>query len=177
MCCEVLCLFKAHVPLPVLATDTTSYQYVSFFPILARALQGEKKGYYLCILEAKKANRDRSTSLSRLLQEQEQCGSPRFSIVYTSPTRDPSSFISSHPGQKLLSWYQGGQIKTHSEGHPPLPCRYTYFKWPVQICQERCRWPGNITHLFHTMAPLGPPAQPAKLNKTSALIWIPNAAV
>lgn len=115
MCCEVPCLFKAHVPLPVLATDTTSYQYVSFFPILARALQGEKKGYYLCILEAKKADRDRFTSLSRLLQEQEQCGSPRFSIVYTSPTRDPSSFISSHPGQKLLSWYQGGQIKAQRD--------------------------------------------------------------
>lgn len=120
---EVPCLFKARVPLPVSATDTISYQHISFFPILARALQSKKKDIIFIFERQKKADRDRSSSLSRLLQEQEQCDSPRFRAVYTSPARDRSSLVSSQPsqpGHEPLSWYRGGQVKAHTQRHVPL---------------------------------------------------------
>lgn len=154
---------------------TVSYQHISFFPILARALQGKNR-----ILSSFLRGKKRLIGI----------GLPHYRGFCKSrnnvATQDLGLSTQAPPGTQLLC-QQPARVQaavlvsrwpdksTHSETQPPLPRRCTYFRWPVQICKERCIGPRNTIHLLHTMAPQGHPAQPAKLKNTFALIWIPSA--
>lgn len=109
--------------------------------------------YYLHTYETKKAGRDRSSSLSRLLQEQEQCGSPRSRAVCTSPIGTPPPSATAGPGASLCPDIKVAR-KKHTLGDTSPSLMQMYELQMTSPNLQRCVWPGCSIHLLHTKSSL-----------------------
>lgn len=86
---------------PVWATNAFPYQHISFFPIIYRALQSEKKCIIFVFKRQKRLAEIGLPHYQVILQEQEQRGSPRSVLSTQTPPGTPPPSAAAGPHTNL----------------------------------------------------------------------------